>query len=538
MSARQDHHDDLELESLLLAQAAQLFGSSLDLSATIPAVLRLMSQLVGLNRGRVVVPDGDGQALRIRYAYGLTEDERRRGVYAPGEGVTGQVMASGRVSVVQNVDDEGGYLFRAVDRQTLPEGTVCFIAMPIVMDGDVLGVLACHRLRDRPRPFRADLHLLQILAAMFGQALRIQELVARRTEQLEEQNQALRSALAEEVGAHGVIGNSVALRHALEQALRIAPADATVMLQGESGTGKERFARLIHDRSPRHREPFICINCAAIPENLLEAELFGHEKGAFTGAVRARIGKVELADGGTLFLDEIGDMNLELQAKLLRLLQEKTLQRVGGDRDIPVNLRVITATHQDLQRQVNEGRFRLDLFYRLNVIPLMLPPLRQRSGDIRLLALHFLNMFNRRHCKHLEFGDGVIERLESFDWPGNIRQLENVIERAVLMGQTRRIDAGEMEQLLGMESAVEGHDRQASISGIPETAGLVQGWKLAEGAGDRPYQKLSDTDPETIRSAVARCRGNKTRAARELGLTARQLHYRIQKLGLEDNYRG
>ncbi|MCC5811506.1 MAG: sigma 54-interacting transcriptional regulator [Ectothiorhodospiraceae bacterium] len=519
---------DLALESLVLSESAQLFGRSLEPEATVPAVLRLLSQLMGLNRGRVVLPDEDGGALRIRHSYGLRPEERRRGVYAPGEGITGQVMASGRVSVVQDVDAEPGFLFRAVDRETLPPGTVCFIAVPIIMDGAPLGVLACHRLRNRPRAFQADLHVLQIIAAMIGQTLRLSELVHERTSRLEQQNRALRSALEREGLQHGILGSSPLLKEALQQATRVAATDATVMLLGESGTGKEKFARMIHTNSERRDGPFVCINCAAIPEQLLETELFGHERGAFTGAVRTRQGKVELAEGGTLFLDEIGDMNLELQAKLLRLLQEKTVQRVGGDRDIPVNIRVITATHQDLQKAVNQGRFRLDLFYRLNVIPLHLPALRDRVGDVALLARHFLGTFNHRHRRSLTLGSGVIARLESFPWPGNIRQLENVIERTVLVVDGPMIGAADIEQILREESTIGTAD--ASAAPPSDQRG---GHRTSEGSS-RPYQRVHETAPEVLRAAIHRCRGNKTQAARELGLSARQLHYRLKKLGLSN----
>ncbi len=527
MAQAAESSSDLALESLVLSEAAQLFGRSLEPEVTLPAVLRLLSQLVGLNRGRVVLPDEDGQALRIQHAYGLRPEERRRGVYAPGEGITGRVMATGRVSVVQDVDSEPDFLFRAVNRETLPPGIVCFIAVPILTDGAPLGVLACHRLRNRPRPFQSDLHVLQIVAAMIGQALRLSTLVRERTSRLEQQNRALRSALEREgLQQHGILGRSPLLKGALKQAIRVADTEATVMLLGESGTGKEKFARMIHANSERRDGAFICINCAAIPDQLLETELFGHERGAFTGAVRTRHGKVELAEGGTLFLDEIGDMNLELQAKLLRLLQEKTVQRVGGDRDIPVNIRVITATHQDLQRAVNQGRFRLDLFYRLNVIPLQLPSLRDRVGDVALLARHFLSSFNHRHRRSLTFGPGVIARLESFPWPGNIRQLENVIERTVLVVAGPSICAADIEPILREESAI---DRGADSHAPPLTP---QPAIAAAGNAGRPYQRVDETAPEVLHAMIRRCRGNKTQAARELGLTARQLHYRLKKLGL------
>jgi len=530
MTTEHTDHDAPNQEALLLSEAASLLSRSLDPDTNIPAVLRLLSQLVGLNRGRVVLPDdSDDSCLRIRYAYGLRPEERTRGTYRLGEGITGRVMQSAGPCIVQDVDSDADYLFRAVDRPTLPDETVCFIAVPIMLDGTAMGVLGCHRLRNRPRPFEADIHLLRILAAMIGQTLRIQTLIRQHTAWLEDRNQSLRSALQRHGGQHGVLGESPMLREALDEAIQIAGSDATVMLLGESGTGKEKFARLIHTHSGRHEKPFICINCAAIPAQLLEAELFGHERGAFTGAVRGRAGKVEMAQGGTLFLDEIGDLGLELQAKLLRLLQERTVQRVGGDRDIPVDIRVITATHQDLQVAVNEGRFRLDLFYRLNVIPLRLPALRERTGDVVLLARHFLDRFNHQHRRNLNIGAGVLNRLQSYPWPGNIRQLENVLERAVLTARGHAITGEEIAHILREESLITERGKVAGLAeAIPPAP--VAGHNAA--MAGRPYQRVSETDVDRVMAALRQCRGNKTEAARLLGMSPRQLYYRMDKLGL------
>ncbi|SEO47466.1 sigma-54-dependent Fis family transcriptional regulator [Aquisalimonas asiatica] len=525
---------ELPGESLVLLETAQLLGRSLQPEATVPAVLRLLSELVGLNRGRVVLPDDDGQHLRIRYSYGLRPHERDRGVYRLGEGITGDVMRTGRVCVVQDVDAEPQHLFRAVDRATLPDETVSFIAVPILVDAMPIGVLGCHRLRARSRGFQADIQLLRIVAAMLGQTLRIRSLMDQRTAWLEDQNEALREALARQQQYQGILGDSPQLRSVLDEAGRVADNDVTVMLLGESGTGKERFARYIHEQGPRAPGPFICINCSAIPATLLEAEIFGHERGAFTGAVRNRPGKAELADGGTLFLDEIGDMDVDLQAKLLRLIQERKVQRVGGDRDISVDIRIITATHRNLQEAVNLGQFRLDLFYRLNVVPIRLPPLRERTGDVVQLARHFLDDFNARHHRDVTLGPGVLARLQSYPWPGNIRQLENLMERAVITARGTTITAAEIEHILNDESAVSGPvhvppdaatARQQNVGGDAEPADSA--------VFGRPYQRVDPAEADQLRSALARSRGNKTRAAQMLGLSVRQFRYRLTKLGLD-----
>ncbi|MGP5324807.1 sigma 54-interacting transcriptional regulator [Vreelandella titanicae] len=549
MSLHKSH--DINQDALIISEAAHLLGSSLEAEITIPAVLRSLSQLAGLNRGRVVLEDVASQTLRIAYAYGLQPFEKERGVYHFNEGITGKVMASGRVSVVQDIDNEEDFLFRAVSRNALPNDTVSFIAVPILQDEVPIGVLGCHRLRHRPRGILTDLHVLHIVAAMIGQILRIKELVKQRTQTLELQNNALRSAL-EQQHTHELLGSSGQMKQALNQALQISGSDATIMLQGESGTGKERFARFIHARSQRAEQSFICINCAAIPENLLEAELFGYEKGAFTGAVRSRPGKFEAAHGGTIFLDEIGDMPLELQSKLLRLLQERRVQRLGGDKEIDVDIRILTATHTDLQHAVNEGKFRLDLFYRLNVVPLMLPPLREREGDVALLAHYFLDAFNRRHQRQLLFEPGVVRRLESYSWPGNIRQLENIMERSVLMAHTSVITVAQIEHILHDESHIKLYVKASSkedwespplldqpaekSNAFPSREKRYTSSDFSHNNVGRPYQYVEDSDPEALLAVLKNTRGNKTEAARQLGLSTRQLTYRLKKFNIERSH--
>ena len=290
---------------------------------------------------------------------------------------------------------------------------------------------------------------------------------------------------------------------------------------------------MIHQESRRAEGPFVCINCAAIPPSLLESELFGYVKGSFTGANQSRKGKIECADKGTLFLDEIGDLPLELQAKLLRVIQERRIERVGSSESIQVDFRIITATNVDLQAAVNESRFRLDLFYRLNVIPIYLPPLRDRNGDVRIIALHFLNEFNHNYQRNVTFDDGILDRMESFDWPGNIRQLANVIERAGLTADARRITRDQVERILAQEASVfivkpRSPDAER-VAFQPEIGAKARDW---EADASRPYMKVQEGDTDEIATAIRRFGGNKTHAARSLGMTVRQLRYRIQRLGI------
>ncbi len=321
------------------------------------------------------------------------------------------------------------------------------------------------------------------------------------------------------------------------------------MLLGESGTGKEMFARMAHRESQRRDKPFICINCASIPEALLESELFGHEKGSFTGAYRRQKGKIEQAHEGTLFLDEIGDMPLDLQAKLLRVLQDKQVQPIGSDQPQHVNFRLITATHVNLAAALQEGRFRLDLYYRINVIPVYLPPLRKRQEDITRLAQHFLNHYAQLYDRNVSFTQGIQEELLSYSWPGNIRQLQNVVERAVLKASGQLIHVEQIRHILDTErsmyQSVQLNDASLDAAPMPEpmvkghTFGSPHGAQPSEQAptrvnrGKRSYMRVCEHESECIRDAMTKSSGNQAQAARLLGMTARQFRYRLSKLGSE-----
>ena len=415
-------------ELLLLSQVMRLVGQSLAPDVVLREMLHLMSELLGLNRGRVVLADfvGDialqglagaerkpvprnagaavGPSSAIRYAYGLTRTEMARGQYGPGEGITGRVLATAQPIIVQDIDAEPQFLGRAVERAQLPQEVVAFIALPIEVNTsfgrEVIGVLACHRIRSRDRQLNDDVAVLKILATLAGQLLQLQALVAEKTQALQAKNELLTRALETAAARYGIIGTAPPLLQALGELERVSEATASVLLLGESGTGKELFARSVHLSSRRRDQPFIKVNCAAIPDTLFESELFGYERGAFTGAQTARAGWFEQAHGGTIFLDEIGEMPLAMQTKLLRTLQEGTVVRLGGKREIKVTVRVVAATHRDLALDVQQGSFRRDLFYRLNVIPIRLPSLRERPEDIRALALHFLS-----RCNHTSQGN-------------------------------------------------------------------------------------------------------------------------------------
>ena len=518
-------------ELLLLSEVMRLVGQSLAPEVVLREMLHLLSELLGLNRGRVVLADGvdvaDGGAQRatpagtssIRYAYGLTRAEMARGRYAAGEGITGAVLATGQAIIVQDIDAEPRFLARAVDRARLPQETVAFIALPIEVNRRTVGVLGVHRIRSRHRLLNDDVALLKILATLAGQLLQLRSLVEEKTRVLEARNALLTRALESAAARYGIIGTSPALLQALGELERVSQAAASVLLLGDSGTGKELFARAVHLASLRRDAPFIKVNCAAIPDSLFESELFGHERGAFTGAMSARAGWFEQAERGTIFLDEIGELPLQMQAKLLRTLQEGTIVRLGGKREVAVNVRLVAATNRDLQADVDAGTFRRDLFYRLNVIPIRLPSLAERREDIRPLALHFLNRINQANQRNVHLSPAALDVMEAHAWPGNIRELANVIERLVLLTDGTAVAAQEVQRFLPRSSA------SAAATNIEVAAASGSAAPLV-----REYRELRSHSEQELRQALAQHGGNQSRAAQALGLTPRQFGYRWRRL--------
>ena len=514
-------------ELLLMHAVMRLVGRSLAPGLVFREMLHLMSELLGLNRGRIVLADGGGQTRPgacIHHAYGLTREEVARGRYAWGEGLTGRVLATGQPVIVQDIDQEPGFLFRAVARSQLPLETVAFLALPVEVNGRPVGVLACHRIRSRQRHLNDDLALLRLLATLAGQLLQLQQLVAEKTRDLQDANTMLTHTLDAKTARYGLIGSSPALLRALGELEKVSQASVSVLLLGESGTGKELFARALHLASGRRDQPFIKVNCAAIPDSLFESELFGHERGAFTGAHAARPGWFEQADGGTIFLDEIGEMPLALQAKLLRTLQEGTLVRLGGRREVQVDFRLVAATHRDLSADVQAGRFRQDLYYRLSVIPIHLPSLRERREDIAALTLHFLSRANQAHQRNVNLSAGALQLLAACDWPGNIRQLGNLVERLVLLTDKTLVTEAALQRFM-QQSPMDptAHHPACTLASAPPLSGR---------ALVRDYAPATSHAASTLQSALQAHGGNQSRAAQSLGLTVRQYAYRLRKSGL------
>lgn len=511
----------------VIQDAAKLIGHTLDPGFSIDSILELLSKKLGLTQGRVVLPDTATGLLHIAYSHDLSKNEIDRGIYNLGEGITGRVMATGEIALIPDISKDPAYLANVFALTPEHGLTVAYLAVPILRDDTPIGVLAAHCRKTVIGHFDSDLYILQIMAAMIGQTLHIHELIEKKTRDLKEENKALRIK-RQQTAVHGIIGKSETLRYSIERAQKAATSQTTVMLIGESGSGKERFARMIHLASKRREKPFVCINCAAIPASLLESELFGHEKGAFTGATSARPGKFEIAEGGTLFLDEIGDMTLDLQAKLLRVLQERCIQRIGSNQEKTVDVRIISATNKRLEETVNSGEFRLDLFYRLNVIRISLPPLRKRKEDIELLALYFLNRCNQAHTRNVMLSDDALAELKQYEWPGNVRQLENVIERLVIMSDDDLVHEDTIKNILGEESGIAIDESEQSL-----TPNLTRQAASPVSLMPRPYNKVNPGERKAIIEALNNARGNKTLAAHSLGMSPRQLHYRLSKLDID-----
>ena len=528
--ARIDWHQQ---ELLLIREVGRLLGRSVEPHFVIRQTLRLLSEWVGLNRGRVLLWEAGEESLRIRHWYGLTAEEASRGVFARGEGVCGAVFRTGMPRVVQDIDGEPDFLARSVERARLPKETVSFIAVPLREGDRVCGVLAAHRLRHRRRAINDDLELLQTVGTLLGQVIRVNEELRRRTERLASENRDLRERLGQRLPNFGILGDSPALRAAVAQARRLATGDATVLLLGESGTGKELFARAIHQAGSRAERPFVKVNCAAVPESLFESEFFGHERGAFTGAVTAQPGRFEQADGGTLFLDEVGELPLAMQAKLLRVLQDRVVVRVGSRRELPLDVRVVAATNRNLAVAVARGEFRLDLYYRLSVLPLRLPPLRERAQDVPVLARHYAHEACLAWSREpVQFSEPAMRLLQEHPWPGNVRQLQSVAMRLVVMSPGALIDAASVAAQLAAEPDVSADPAPEAESRIvPAAASMTTVAAAASGPElVRPYAPVTAVDAERVRDALARAGGNRSRAAQMLGMTRRQFTYRLEKL--------
>ncbi len=508
----------IELQALY--EIARLIGSAHHIDATLAKILQVLHEILRMERATLVVFDEGQNRLTIRASYGLTEQEKKRGVYRLDEGVCGKVFQTRSPFVVPDIHSEPLFLNKTGARKIIKE-KLSFIGVPVLISNQPVGVLTVDRLFGLEISFEEDVRFLTVVAMLIAQFLTLNRAIARKEASLREENLLLKEQLQSKFNHRNMIGQSKVMQDVFTAVEKVADSSATVLLLGESGTGKELVARAIHQESARRDEPFIKVNCASLPDNLLESELLGHEKGAFTGALNQKKGRFELADGGTLFLDEIGELPLGLQAKLLRVLQERQFERLGGTRTISVDVRVLAATNRSLDEEVAAGNFRADLYYRLNVVPIMLPPLRNRKEDLPLLIEHFLRDSNSRNNRQVLLSREVLAFLESYAWPGNVRELQNLIERLVIMADGTTAGLNELPAV--MRAVPESEDL---TNPAPRKAGYPS---EVSPPGRR---SLEDLEKEEVINALSRNAWIQVRAARELGLTRRQLGYRIKKYKL------
>ncbi|MCD6489118.1 MAG: sigma 54-interacting transcriptional regulator [Thermodesulfobacterium sp.] len=492
-------------ELTALFEISKILSSSFDLKNNLHRALKTISEILDMQRATITLYDHDTNTLQIAVAYGLTDDQIAKGKYSVGEGIVGKVFQTGESIIVPNIGKEPLFLNRTGAR--IKKDNISFLCVPLKIGDEVLGILSVDRIFSSEIDLKEDIRVLNIIATLITQYLKLYQLFNREKTEREK----LTLELKKRYSLRNVIGISDKMQEVFRTALKAAKTKATILLTGESGTGKELIAKAIHFESNRSKGPFIAINCAAIPENLLEAELFGYEKGSFTGALISKPGKFELTNGGTIFLDEIGDLPLHLQAKLLRVIQDKTFERIGGTKSIKVDIRIIAATNKDLEEMVKDGSFREDLYFRLNVIPIYLPPLRERKEDIPLLIDHFLKKFNKEYGKNISITKDVMERLVNYSWPGNVRELENTIERLIILAEGDRITLNDLPFYIKQAD-----DTKITYVKLKETL---------------PFQ-LELIEKQAIKEALKACNNNQTKAAKMLGLTKRQINYKIKKYGL------
>ncbi len=497
-------------EVTLLYEISETLNEHLELKKALYKVLDLLSSRLDMVRGTVTILNPVRNEINIEVAHGISKSAMERVKYKLGEGITGRVIQTGKAVSIPKISEEPHFLNRTATRKLKLDNELSFICVPLKKGNEVIGALSVDRPYEEDFPLHEGEKLLSVIATMIARHAINLENIRLEKEQLRKENARLRTELENKYRFTNIVGNSNKMREVFQMISQVSRSNATVLIRGESGTGKELVANSIHYNSLRAKGPFVKVNCAALPANLIESELFGHEKGSFTGAINKKLGKFELADKGTLFLDEIGSIGLDVQVRLLRVLQEREFERVGGHKTIKADVRIIAATNKNLEEAVEEESFRGDLYYRLNVFPIYLPPLRERKTDILLLADHFLEKYVRENDKDIRrFSTPAIDMLMDYHWPGNVRELENCIERGVLLCE---------------EGVVHSYHLPPTLQTGAESDTL-------------PAQSLEDAvanlEKEMIIDALKNTRGNITNAARLLKTTVRKFSYKAGKYAVE-----
>lgn len=507
---KQPEHLRNELTELrLLFELCRLLDGSTGLTDNLGATLRLMARRLGMMRGAVMLASRDGGL----FPAATMGPEPGDAEFA----AASLAMRHMEPVIMSRAQTRPALLSRCGDLVADKEN-IEFVSIPVVMDNQAIGALSADRLFADSVSLEEDIRLLSIIASLIARAARIRQSFEDEHAAVLEENRLLQQALRERFKPGSFVGGAASLKIVFEQMAQVAGSNTTVLIRGESGTGKELVAESLHASSARSGGPFIRLNCAALPENLIESELFGHERGAFTGATAMRKGRFELAHGGTLFLDEVGDLPALTQVKLLRVLQERSFERIGGMQTRKVDVRLIAATNRPLEDMVREGAFREDLYYRLNVFPIHLPPLRERVDDIMLLARHFVEKHSAVNGKKIvRIHAGAMDMLHAYQWPGNVRELENAMERAVLLSGADGVILPE-------------HLPEAVRRAAPKER-LSEAWSAPFAGSLR--EALDRVEREMLVRALLEHRGNMAKAAAALGITERMIGIRMKKFRLD-----
>jgi Nif-specific regulatory protein len=493
----------------LLYQASEVIAKSKDIEEAVPQVMEKMAERIGFHQAFLTVLNRNSSKINIEVAYGLTYEQKERGEYKIGEGIIGEVVKTGEPVIISHISDEPRYLNKTRSTIKLRDDD-SFICVPIKAKNEIIGTLSI-KLKFKPeRSFHDELQLLTIMASIFARLVRSRQDKVEELERLRFQKLREQGLYSYNDRMTSIVGESGKMQAVYDLISRVAMINTTILIRGESGVGKELVAQAIHDQSPRRKKQMIKINCAAIPEMLIESELFGYEKGAFTGADKLHKGRFELAEKSTIFLDEIGDLSANLQVKLLRVLQEKEFQRLGGTETIKADVRVITATNRDLETLMSKNEFREDLYYRLNVFPVFIPPLRERRADIPLLVNHFIEKYKKIHGLEIKrISSTAIDLLMTYHWPGNIRELENCIERA---------------SILSTDKVIRSHNLPPTLQSAASTQSKVAGGLEAI---------LENVEKQMLIDALNISKGNISKAAEQLKLTERIIGLRIKKYQID-----
>ncbi len=498
-------------ELTLLYKITRQLASSLELSDCLGSVMTILAKERGMENGTVTVVNPLTGKLEIEVAHGISPAARKRGKYRVGEGITGRVVATGDPIIIPHIGEEPLFLNKTQARDELTETKRSFLCVPVKDAQKIIGALSVDRfyLDGLTEEANTDLQFLMVLSSIIAQTVTRIQKVNRETQQLFTENLKLKRELSEKNKFNHIVGNSVKMQNVYEMVHRVVDSNATVLLRGESGTGKTLVARALHYNGKRKEKPFIVVNCSALPDTLLESELFGHERGSFTGANERKTGRFEQAEGGTLFLDEIGEISNSAQIKLLNVVQERSFQRLGSSVLLTCDVRIVAATNRDLEKSVASRTFREDLYYRLNVFPVYMPPLRERRTDILLLAEFFLDKYAKENQKNItRISTSAIDMLIEYHWPGNVRELQNCIERAVIICDNDTIKNIHLPPSLQTAQPTPGKAISLSVS-------------------------VENFEKELIIEGLKRNNGNQTKTSRDLDTSLRIINYKIHQYKID-----